>query len=145
MEVPGLGDKSELHLQAFAPAIAMQDLSHICKLHHSLQQHQILNSLSEAGIEPSSSHRQQQVLHPLCHNRNSYAWQALTQYLLKTPLWSRHYKVTLPSFQITVPNQNTVTQPLLFFFQVDRILWAILAIPIRCSESNMYKCYFYTT
>ena len=43
MEVPGLGVKSELHLQAYTTATAMQDLSHICDIH------QILNPLSEAS------------------------------------------------------------------------------------------------
>ena len=48
MEVPRLGVKSELQLLAYTTATAMQDLSHICDLHHSSQQHQILNPLSEA-------------------------------------------------------------------------------------------------
>ena len=34
---------------AYATGTAMQDLSHVCNLHHSLQQRQILNLLSEAG------------------------------------------------------------------------------------------------
>ena len=45
MEVPGLGIESELQLQAYNTAIA--NLSHICNLHHSLKQHQILNPLSK--------------------------------------------------------------------------------------------------
>ena len=48
MEVPELGVKSELQLPAYATATVTPDLSHICKLHHSSQQHQILNLLSEA-------------------------------------------------------------------------------------------------
>ena len=51
MEVPRLGVKLELQLLAYTIATAMQNLSHICDLHHSLQQHQILNPLSEAKIE----------------------------------------------------------------------------------------------
>ena len=47
MEVPGLGEELELQLQAYATATAMWDPSCICDLHHSLQQHQILNPLSE--------------------------------------------------------------------------------------------------
>ena len=47
MEVPRLGVKSELHQQAYTTAIAMPDLSHICDLHHSSQQRQILNPLSK--------------------------------------------------------------------------------------------------
>ena len=48
MEVPRLGVESELQLLAYATATAMQDPSRIYKLHHSSQQCQILNPLSEA-------------------------------------------------------------------------------------------------
>ena len=48
MEVPRLGVQSELQLPAYARATAMPDPSHICDLHHSSQQHQILNPLSKA-------------------------------------------------------------------------------------------------
>ena len=48
MEVPRLGVQLELKLLACATATAMQDLSHICNLHHSSWQHQILNPLSKA-------------------------------------------------------------------------------------------------
>ena len=46
MEVPRLGVKSEV--QELAYATTMPDLCHICDLHHSSQQHWILNPLSEA-------------------------------------------------------------------------------------------------
>ena len=45
MEVPRLGVKSELLL--LATATATQDPSLVCDLHHSSQQHQILNLLGE--------------------------------------------------------------------------------------------------
>ena len=48
MEVPRLGVKSELQLQACTTATARWDLSHICNLHHSYQQHQIPDPLSKA-------------------------------------------------------------------------------------------------
>ena len=48
MEVPRLGVKSELQLRGYATATATPDPSHICKLHCSLWQHWILNSLSKA-------------------------------------------------------------------------------------------------
>ena len=48
MKVPGFGVKSELQLLAYATAIAMWDLSHVCDLHHSSWQCQILNPLSKA-------------------------------------------------------------------------------------------------
>ena len=51
MEVPRLGAELELQLLAYltatATATAPQDLSHVCDLHHSSQQRQILNALSE--------------------------------------------------------------------------------------------------
>ena len=45
MEIPRLGVKSELQLWAYATT--MQNLSLFCELHHSSQQHPILNPLSE--------------------------------------------------------------------------------------------------
>ena len=48
MEVPGPKVKLELQLQVYATAITTPDLSRICNLHHSRQQYQILNTLSEA-------------------------------------------------------------------------------------------------
>ena len=48
IEVPRLGDESELYVPAYATATAMQDLSRVCKLHHSSWQHWIYNPLSEA-------------------------------------------------------------------------------------------------
>ena len=47
MEGPGLGGQLELQLPACATAMAMLDLSRICDLYHSLQQHRILNPLNE--------------------------------------------------------------------------------------------------
>ena len=50
MEDPGLGVKSGLQLPATvtATATATPDPSHVCNLHHSSWQRQILNPLSEA-------------------------------------------------------------------------------------------------
>ena len=48
MEVPGLGIKLELQLQAYTTATAMSDLSCICDLHPSSRPCQVLNSLSKA-------------------------------------------------------------------------------------------------
>ena len=48
MDVPRLGVKWELQMPGYTIATAKQDLSHVCNLHHSLQQCRILNSLSEA-------------------------------------------------------------------------------------------------
>ena len=48
LEIPRLGVKLELQLLAYATASATPDPSHICNLHHSSQQCQILNPLSKA-------------------------------------------------------------------------------------------------
>ena len=48
MAVSRLGVKSEVQLPAYATAVAMQDVSPICDLHHSSWQHLIVNLLSKA-------------------------------------------------------------------------------------------------
>ena len=48
MEVPRLGVELELLQLAYTTATATQDLSHVCNLHQSSQQCQILNPLSKA-------------------------------------------------------------------------------------------------
>ena len=48
MEVPSLGVKSEVQLPAYTTAVATPDPGSVCDLHHSPQQHWILNPLSEA-------------------------------------------------------------------------------------------------
>ena len=47
MEVPGLGVKLEQQLPAYTTATATPDLSNVCDLHHSSQQHRIPNPLRE--------------------------------------------------------------------------------------------------
>ena len=47
MKVPRLGFKWKLQLPAYTTATATQDPSHVCDLHHSSRQRQILNPLSE--------------------------------------------------------------------------------------------------
>ena len=47
MEIPRPGAELELQLPAYIAATAAPDLSCVCNLHHSSQQHQILNPLSE--------------------------------------------------------------------------------------------------
>ena len=71
MEVPRLWIESELQLWAYTTATATRDLSHICGLHHSLWQCQILNPLSEARYQTCILVDTSQVLNPLSHNRNS--------------------------------------------------------------------------
>ena len=45
MEISRLAVEWELQLPDYTTATAMPDLSHICDLHHSSWQHQILNPL----------------------------------------------------------------------------------------------------
>ena len=47
MEIPRLGVKLELQLPAYTTATATSDLSLVCNLPHSSQQHRILSPLSE--------------------------------------------------------------------------------------------------
>ena len=62
MEFPRWGVKLGQQLLAYATAIAAQDRSHICDPHHSSQQCQIFNTLSEARdwtsilMDPSCDH-----------------------------------------------------------------------------------------
>ena len=55
IEVPRLGVKSELQLQACTIATAMQDISHLCDLDHSSWQCRTLTQWARPGIEPASS------------------------------------------------------------------------------------------
>ena len=48
MEISSLGIETELQLLAYFTATAVPDMSHICDLHHSSQQCQILNPPGEA-------------------------------------------------------------------------------------------------
>ena len=48
MDVSRLGVKSELQLPVYTTGTATQDLSHVCNLHYSSWQCQILNLQSEA-------------------------------------------------------------------------------------------------
>ena len=74
MEVSRLGIKLELQLPAYLTAItmAMLDPSHICSLHPSLWQCQILNLLSEARDRTRILRDPSGVLNPINHDRNSY-------------------------------------------------------------------------
>ena len=71
MEVSRLAVKSELQLSVYATATATWDQSHICDLHWSLWQHQILNPLSEVRDPTCILMDTHLVLNPLSHNGNS--------------------------------------------------------------------------
>ena len=71
MEIPRLGVEVELQLLAYTTATAIQDLSQVCKLHHSSQQREILNLMSK-GLN-LHLHRCQSDSFPLSHAGNSKA------------------------------------------------------------------------
>ena len=52
MEVPRLGVKSEMYLPAYTTVTAMQGPRCVFILHHSSQQHWILDPVSEARYQP---------------------------------------------------------------------------------------------
>ena len=78
MEVPGLWVQSELQPQSYSSTTATQDLSHICDLHSSLQQHNArsLTRWMRPGIEPAPSWTVCHVLNPLTQ------WDLLNNYFL---------------------------------------------------------------
>ena len=61
----------ELQLQAYATATAAQDPSHVSDLHHSSQQHQILDPLSQARDRTYILMDTSRILKPLSYNGNS--------------------------------------------------------------------------
>ena len=71
IEVPKLGVKSKLQLPAYTTATATPDPSHVCNLHHSLWQCQILNQLSEARDRTHILMDTSRVFNPLSYNGNS--------------------------------------------------------------------------
>ena len=76
-EVPRLGVELELHLPAYTTATAMPDPSLICDLHHSLQQHQVLNPRIEPRDRTCIPMDTSWVLNPLNRNGNSTNVKAL--------------------------------------------------------------------
>ena len=86
MHIPRLGVESELQPLADTTAMATPDLRHVCDLHHSSQQPQILNPVSEARDQTHILMDTSQIpfcwattgtpcrwiLNLLCHSRNSH-------------------------------------------------------------------------
>ena len=71
LEVPGLRVELELPLPAYTAATATLDLSCVCDLYHSSQQHRILNSPSKARDRTPTLTDTHQVFNPLSHNGSS--------------------------------------------------------------------------
>ena len=62
MEVPRLGVESELQLPAYTTASAMQDLSHVCKIHHSSQMPGIKSASSFMPVGFVTTKPQQEII-----------------------------------------------------------------------------------
>ena len=71
MEVPRLGVETELQLQVYTTATAMQDLSHVFDLYQNSWQYWILNPLSETRDRTRVLMGTSSGSFPLRHNRNS--------------------------------------------------------------------------
>ena len=71
MEDSRLRVKLQLQLLAYTTATATQNLSQVCKTHHSSQQRRILNPLSKARDRTQILVDTRWVLNLLNHNRNS--------------------------------------------------------------------------
>ena len=68
------GVKSELEMPIYATATAVWNPSHICDLHHSSWQRQILNPLSGARDQTCILMGTSWVLNPLSYNGNFSFW-----------------------------------------------------------------------
>ena len=77
-EVLRLGVKLELQLPAYTTATATRDPSDICDPHHSLQQHQVLNSLREARDQTCIIMDTSRIINPLSYSGNSHLGIFLT-------------------------------------------------------------------
>ena len=75
MEVPRLGVESKLHLLAYATATATLDPSCIFNLHHSSQQSQILNPVSEARNQTHILIVTSQVLYHWATTGTPHKWE----------------------------------------------------------------------
>ena len=79
MEVPRLGVKSEIQLPANATAIARQDRSLVCDLHHSSRQHGIFNPLTLTKARDGTSILMD--ISQICfHNGNSSMIRVLSKH-----------------------------------------------------------------
>ena len=72
MEVPRLGVESELESPAFTRATATLNPSHFFDLHHSSQEHWILNPVSKARDQTCNLLGSYSDSFPLHPNRNSW-------------------------------------------------------------------------
>ena len=71
MELPRLGVELELQRPPYTTATVIQDLSHLCDLHHSSRPCRILNPLSETRHQTCILMDTSQVRNLLSHNGNA--------------------------------------------------------------------------
>ena len=100
MEVPRLGVKSELLLPAYTTATAMPGPSRFCNLHHSSQQCQILNPLSEARNRTCILMDAGQI----CFHEPWWDLPAIVN--IKTLLWIK-YKIFLKFMTLIFPDNKS--------------------------------------
>ena len=96
-KVPRLGVESEQYLPAYATVTTKQDSSLMCNLHHGLQQHRILNLLSEVRDQTCILVGTSQVLYPLCHNGNSPLFLVF---------WGTSIRFSIVAAPIYIPSSN---------------------------------------
>ena len=129
MEVPRLGDDSELQLLAYSTATATPDLSHVCDLYHSSPQCWTLNPMSEARDQTHIFMDTSQV---------RYHWATIG-----TPQ-SRHFRnkwvVNSVSFVRSFSSRNPYWKVTIVNYLVKH--WKIKKISVTSSQ-NIWSCAVY--
>ena len=124
MEVPRLGIKSELQLPDYTTATAMADLSLVCDLHHSSQQHQIPNPPSKARDQTEVPMNTSSL--PLSHygNSNGLAYRI---FIFLCPLGTyRSPAEEFPSGTCSLPGQSLKLQDINPIESLQRVMLGAL-------------------
>ena len=93
-QVPRLGVELKLQPLAYTTSTAMPDPSHVCDVHHSSWQHQILKPLSEAGDRSRNLMDPSWVCQLLSPEGNSlyFKYMSLTYlYFLKSQVFKNYF------------------------------------------------------
>ena len=130
MDGSRLGIQWELQLPAYAIATATGDLSHVCDLHHSSQQRQILNPLSEA--RDRTHHLMVPSRICFCYGMMGipFFWRILlesrfldsTPELINSNIWGEIWEAKMLTF-------HSLLQP----------WWFILVLKLENHSSNIYS------
>ena len=120
MEVPRLGVfKTELQLLTYTTATAMPNPSPVCNLHHSSQQGQILNPLSEARDWNCLFMDTSWILNLLSRNGNSGCW-------IFNKIFNNLREFSVHGFMVSLwpPAALSIfTRPLLKRYQLRSLIW----------------------